>query len=227
MENSFNLKKFLAEGKLLKEDQDLASKIANLEKQLSILKTKQQTGSKKLTPAQLKKVKSQIRNVYEESDYDEIDTSESAIYLIVTALLNNKWKGKEITDRDLDNNLEELVQSLGYENVDDFESYTDSIANQVMSGKMEEGKENINIASFLNQNKNELLQALASKFDWIDEDYIEDYSNEEVETGDDPEIAGFVDSGMDFSFNPSKAEEEGNFTIKVNGKTVYGTVYNY
>jgi hypothetical protein len=96
-------------------------------------------------------------------------------------------------------------------------------------GKLLKEEQNLdnNIASFLNQNKNELLQALASKFDWIDEDYIEDYSNEEVETGDDPEIAGFVDSGMDFSFNPSKAEEEGNFTIKVNGKTVYGTVYNY
>jgi hypothetical protein len=84
-----------------------------------------------------------------------------------------------------------------------------------------------NIASFLNANKNELLQTLSSKFDWIDEDYIEDYSREEIITGDDPEVAGFSDSGMDFSFNPSKVEEEGNFTIKVNGKVIYGTVYNY
>ena len=130
--DNFDFKKYLAEGVLFKEEQDLDNEIASLEKQLAILKNKKTTGGgTKLTPEQLKKVEAKLKKTWEE-DYDEEDVMNHAIGLILITLLNDKWKGKKITSFDINNYDEEMVQSLGYKNLDDFENYTDSIANKVM-----------------------------------------------------------------------------------------------
>lgn len=95
--------------------------------------------------------------------------------------------------------------------------------------------EGTDIISFLNSNKQELLDKLAKKLD-LDEDDLEDYNSEEIVMGgnaegdDDPEIAGFGDMGLDFSFNPSKVKDEYgdafNFKLIIAGKPVYAISYN-
>ena len=97
-------------------------------------------------------------------------------------------------------------------------------------------EEQEDILSFLKNNKAELIQVLAKKFNW-DEDDIEDQSENEIEIGGDsegntdPEIAGLSDVGMDFSFNKNKVKDEygdaSEFIIKVGGKTIYGIAYNF
>jgi hypothetical protein len=129
---NFNYKKYLAEGVLLREEQDLDNEIANLEKQLAILKNKKSTGGgTKLTPEQLQKVEAKLKKFWDEEE-DEIDTMSYALTLTLSTLLGNQWKGKKLTNFELDNYEEEMVQSLGYKNVEDFENYTDTIANKVM-----------------------------------------------------------------------------------------------
>jgi len=91
------------------------------------------------------------------------------------------------------------------------------------------------ILSFLKNNKAELIQVLAKKYSW-DEDDIEFQSEYEIGPGadidgnEDPEVAGLGESGLDFSFNPEKVKDEygdaSNFTIRVGGKTIYGIEYN-
>jgi|TARA_B110000495_G_scaffold98139_1_gene84920 hypothetical protein len=92
------------------------------------------------------------------------------------------------------------------------------------------------ILSFLKNNKAELIQVLANKYGW-DEDDIEEYSEMEIlqagdsEGNEDPEIAGLGEGGLDFSFNPDKVKDKfgdaSNFTIRVGGKTIYGIQYNF
>ena len=92
------------------------------------------------------------------------------------------------------------------------------------------------ILSFLKNNKAELIQILANKFGW-DEDDIEEESEREIlqagdsEGNEDHEIAGLGEGGLDFSFNPDKVKDEygdaSNFTIRVGGKTIYGIQYNF
>ena len=92
------------------------------------------------------------------------------------------------------------------------------------------------ILSFLKNNKAELIQVLANKYGW-DEDDIEEYSEMEIlqagdsEGNEDPEIAGLGEGGLDFSLNPDKVKDEygdaSNFTIRVGGKTIYGIAYNF
>ena len=91
------------------------------------------------------------------------------------------------------------------------------------------------ILSFLKNNKAELIQVLAKKYGW-DEDDIEDQSEYEIGSGadidgnEDPEIAGLGESGLDFSFNPEKVKDEygdaSEFIINVGGKKIYGLAYN-
>lgn len=94
-------------------------------------------------------------------------------------------------------------------------------------GKLEE--QNVDIASFLESNKQELLQTLASKFSW-DEDDMEEYSEMNIEIADEG-IAGLGEGGLDFSFDKNKVKDEfgdaSNFTIRIGGKTIYGIVYNF
>jgi hypothetical protein len=103
-------------------------------------------------------------------------------------------------------------------------------------GKLLKEEQESDIMSFLKSNKPELIQALAKKFNW-DEDDIEDQSENDIEIGGDskgnpdPEIAGLGDAGMDFSFNQDKVKDDygdaSEFTIEVGGKTIYGIVYNF
>ena len=92
------------------------------------------------------------------------------------------------------------------------------------------------ILSFLKNNKAELIQILANKFGWDEDDIEEQSENEILQAGDsegneDPEIAGLGEGGLDFSFNPDKVKDEygdaSNFTIRVGGKTIYGIQYNF
>jgi hypothetical protein len=96
------------------------------------------------------------------------------------------------------------------------------------------------IVSFLQSNKNELLQTLASKFSWGEDD-IKEYSGMDIEMADKG-IAGLGEGGLDFSFDENKVAKEyiknisffdefgietSNFEIEVAGKPVYGISYNF
>ncbi len=95
--------------------------------------------------------------------------------------------------------------------------------------------EGTDIISFLNSNKQELLDKLAERWEW-DEDDREEYASEEIVTGanaegdEDVEIAGFGEMGLDFSFDPSKVEDEygesSTFKLVIAGKPVYAISYN-
>lgn len=96
-------------------------------------------------------------------------------------------------------------------------------------GKLHENEMSSDIVSFLQSNKEELLQTLASKFNW-DEDDMEEYSGMDIEMADEG-VAGLGEGGLDFSFDESKLADEfgdaSNFEIKVAGKPVYGISYNF
>lgn len=95
--------------------------------------------------------------------------------------------------------------------------------------------EGTDIISFLKSNKQELLDKITKRWN-LDEDELEEYSSEEIVMGGnadgdlDPEIAGFGEMGLDFSFNPSKVKDEygdaSNFTLTIAGKPVYAISYN-
>ena len=103
-------------------------------------------------------------------------------------------------------------------------------------GKLLKEEQESDIMSFLKSNKPELIQALAKRFNWDDDD-IEDQSENEIESledsegNPDSEIVGLGDAGMAFSFNRKKVkfDEDGTqeFTVKVGGKTIYGIAYNF
>jgi Tat protein secretion system quality control protein TatD with DNase activity len=92
------------------------------------------------------------------------------------------------------------------------------------------------IINFLKQNKQELLNQLAVKFNW-DEDDMEYYSEQQIEMAadedgyEDQEIAGLGEGGLDFSFNPGKVKDtygdSTNFKLTIAGKSVYGISYNF
>jgi len=95
--------------------------------------------------------------------------------------------------------------------------------------------EDIDILSFLESNKQELLSKLAKKFEY-DEDDMEMMNDEEIGPGadadgnEDVEIAGLGEAGLDFSFNPKKVKDTygdaSNFKLIIAGKPVYGISYN-
>jgi hypothetical protein len=98
-------------------------------------------------------------------------------------------------------------------------------------------EENTDIVSFLESNRQELINKLAKKFRW-DEDDIEDMDIEGQEIGigsdddgnDDEEIAVLGEAGYAFSFNPSKVKDTygdaDEFKLVIAGKPVYGLAYN-
>jgi Tat protein secretion system quality control protein TatD with DNase activity len=93
----------------------------------------------------------------------------------------------------------------------------------------------VDILSFLESNKLELLDKLAKKFEW-DEDDKETMEEEELGIGadadgnEDTEIAGLGEAGLDFSFNPKKVKDTygdaSNFKLIIAGKPIYGIAYN-
>jgi hypothetical protein len=93
----------------------------------------------------------------------------------------------------------------------------------------------LDIMSFLNSNKTELINKLAQHFSWDDDD-IEEMSEEEIVSGadengnEDEEIVGLGLTGLDFSFKPEKVRDTygdaSNFKLVIAGKPVYGIVYN-
>ena len=95
--------------------------------------------------------------------------------------------------------------------------------------------EGTDILSFLESNKQELLNKLATKFEY-DEDDMEMMSEYEIGPGadaegnEDAEIAGLGEAGLDFSFNPKKVKDTYgdafNFKLVIAGKPIYGSSYN-
>ena len=114
---------------------------------------------------------------------------------------------------DLSQQLENFVDDLKY----------------LKEGKLNENEMESDIVSFLQSNKNELLQTLTSKFNCGEND-MEEYSGMDVEMADEG-VAGLGEGGLDFSFDRSKVADEfgdaSTFEIKVAGKTVYGISYNF
>jgi hypothetical protein len=98
-----------------------------------------------------------------------------------------------------------------------------------------EGEISTDIISFLESNKQELINGIGKRFDF-DEDDLENLMDQEIQEGGDsegnldPEIAALGDEGLDFSFNSKKVKDvygdASNFKLEINGKTVYGIAYN-
>ena len=109
------------------------------------------------------------------------------------------------------------------------ENFVDDLKNYLAEGKLHENEMESDIVSFLRSNKNELLQTLASKFNW-DEDGMEEYSGMDIEMADEG-VAGLGEGGLDFSFDENKVADEfgdaSTFEIEVAGKPVYGISYNF
>jgi hypothetical protein len=95
--------------------------------------------------------------------------------------------------------------------------------------------EETDIISFLKSNKQELLDKLAKRFEF-DEDDMEMMSEYEIEIGgdadgnEDAEIAALGNAGLDFSFNPKKVRDTygdaSNFKLVIASKPVYAISYN-
>jgi Tat protein secretion system quality control protein TatD with DNase activity len=102
-------------------------------------------------------------------------------------------------------------------------------------GRLLKEEEGIDILSFLKSNKQELLDKLAEKYNY-DEDDIEMMGEYEIGPGadadgnEDAEIAGLGEAGLDFSFNPKKVKDTygdaSNFKLVIAGKPIYGIAYN-
>ena len=102
-------------------------------------------------------------------------------------------------------------------------------------GRLLKEEEGIDILSFLKSNKQELLDKLAEKYNY-DEDDIEMMGEYEIGPGADAdgnkdvEIAGLGEAGLDFSFNPKKVKDTygdaSNFKLVIAGKPIYGIAYN-
>ena len=119
--------------------------------------------------------------------------------------------------------------------VDNFDAKQWLVENKVTFQSRLNENEGTDILSFLKSNKQELLDKLTKKYNF-DEDDLEEYSENEIviggnEDGDlDPEIAGFSDMGLDFSFNPSKVKDKygdaSNFKLVIAGKPIYAIAYD-
>ena len=119
---------------------------------------------------------------------------------------------------------------------DNFDAKQWLVENKVTFQSRLNEEEGIDILSFLESNKQELLSKLAQEFE-LDEDDMEMMSEYEIETGmdakgnEDTEIAGLGEAGYDFSFNPKKVKDTygdaSNFTLDIAGKKVYGIAYNF
>jgi|FLOH01.1.fsa_nt_gi hypothetical protein len=197
--DNFDLKKYLAEGRLFKEEVE----------------------SINITPQQKRDFINQIKYFIKDEDFNT--AMQNAGSILARILTNNEAE------------FIEDVEDFGY-NSDEVEEYAqDLVGNLNPLNKENSLEQQEDILSFLKNNKAELIQVLAKKYSW-DEDDIEFQSEYEIGPGadidgnEDPEVAGLGESGLDFSFNPEKVKDEygdaSNFTIRVGGKTIYGIVYN-
>jgi hypothetical protein len=177
--DNFDLKKYLAEGKLLKEEVD-------------------------------------VNKILSDGGYDEVDDEE------LLATVKSRLKGKS--------NIGAKALNLLIMKIEDEEGGNIDFSEGKLLKEQQE-----DILSFLKNNKAELIQVLAKKYGF-DEDDIEDHSEYEIRPGydfdgnEDLEIAGLGESGLDFSFNPEKVKDEygdaSEFIINVGGKKIYGLAYN-
>jgi hypothetical protein len=115
------------------------------------------------------------------------------------------------------------------------ESY-DNEDEELNESKLNE-EEGTDILSFLKSNKQELLDKLATKFKYNEDDmeFMSEYEigiGADVDGNEDAEIAGLGEAGLDFSFNPKKVKDTGwygdssNFKLVIAGKPIYGISYN-
>ena len=119
---------------------------------------------------------------------------------------------------------------------DNFDAGKWLVENKITTQSKVNEEEGTDILSFLKSNKQELLNKLATKFEY-DEDDMEMMSEYEIEPGADAdgnidaEIAGLGEGGLDFSFNPKKVKDTygdaSNFKLVIAGKPIYGISYNF
>jgi len=247
--DNFDLKKYLAEGKLLKEA--LNKSLMDFGKDVkAFLETKD---------LNVKLAKGDPQPYYKPIGEDPslaalvLSSQGTELYIIINDSKMNvledivkKYNLKTLVDMKKsggwDQDTNKKTQSKGEIYMDQEVNKSrkgDTFALNVRKFDPSEIKENDikeDILSFLKNNKAELIQVLTNKFGW-DEDDIEEESEKEIlqagdsEGNEDHEIAGLGEGGLDFSFNPDKVKDTygdaSNFTIRVGGKTIYGIRYNF
>jgi hypothetical protein len=212
--DNFNLRKYLTEGRLLKENNQTIN----------------------LTPQQKKEFKSAIRDLSKMEDF-EYAVGEAG-NVLANILTNGKAEYIEyVEDFGYDaEEVENYAQDLVGNNLTE-----GKLLNEETSKVLNEN-EDTDIVSFLKSNKQELLSKLTKKLEYLeDEDDEESTYNYKIVRGanadgkKDVEIAGLLHPeygpvGLDFSFNPEKVKDEygdaGNFKLTIAGKPVYGISYN-
>jgi hypothetical protein len=92
----------------------------------------------------------------------------------------------------------------------------------------------VDIISFLKNNKQDFLSRMTDKMSW-DEDDIKKYTKADIKIGKneegktDPDVA-LLGGTFAFSFSPLKVKRSdlNNFVLKnINGKNIYGTIEKY
>ena len=212
--DNFDLRKYLTEGRLLKEnDQPL-----------------------NLTPQQKQEFLDRIKDLIDSEGLDY--AMWEAGNILARVLTQDEAEFIEDVE-DFGYNAEEVenyAQDLVGNNLTE-----GKLLNEEISKVLNEN-EGTDIVSFLKSNKQELLSKLIKKFEYLeDEDDEESIYNYKIVQGYDAngemdvEIAGLLHPeygpiGLDFSFNPEKVKDEygdaGNFKLTIAGKPVYGISYN-
>ena len=216
MANNFDLKKYLKEGKLHENEMDSSFILPpNQIKRYARMKSVADVAD----PEVLSKIMMAFQSLSKNQDmsYQEmIDQFGEEVALKKSQILTSAWidgyadRFKDLRDRLSQESNEYYADGIKFKTLDENEMGSD-------------------IVSFLQSNKEELLQTLASKFNW-DEDDMEEYSGMDIEMADEG-VAGLGEGGLDFSFDESKLADEfgdaSTFEIKVAGKPVYGISYNF
>jgi hypothetical protein len=197
--NNFDLKKYLREGKLY-ENEDTSSKKQQL---VQLLSFPSNFDTKLMQAA---KIAMGLR-FEDDFDYEKLSQDLESI-------------AESYDFHDLSNQLEDWASSI---------PMGGGSKTGLRERKLRENEMDSDIVSFLQSNKNELLQTLASKFNWGKDD-MKEYSGMDIEMADEG-VAGLGEGGLDFSFDEGKVADEfgdaSTFKIKVAGKLIYGLSYNF
>jgi hypothetical protein len=216
MANNFDLKKYLKEGKLHENEMDSSFILPpNQIKRYARMKTVANVTD----PEVLSKIMMAFQSLSKNQDmsYQEmVDQFGEEAALRTFQILRSAY---------IDGYADKFQNLQSRLNQETDEFYADGIKFKTL----DENEMSSDIVPFLQSNKEELLQTLASKFNW-DEDDMEEYSGMDIGMADEG-VAGLGEGGLDFSFDESKVADEfgdaSTFEIEVAGKPVYGISYNF
>ena len=243
--NNFDLKKYLAEGKLHEEfEGETNDKINDIAiAVVDELESKLDSESSGILKGMDYYVGSDGR------DNDEVEQGFTKWFIDLVKYLsknNNEvtissveQDGKvftpAITLKYLDNGKEDISWKITENKITNNKMDNFDLRKYLAEGRLLKEEEGIDILSFLKSNKQELLDKLAEKYNY-DEDDIEMMGEYEIGPGadadgnEDAEIAGLGEAGLDFSFNPKKVKDTygdaSNFKLVIAGKPIYGIAYN-